>query len=77
MTAVSKKREYGDLVALGVLMAGTGYGFPGLWWCFTTPGDVEMITVAAAFVWGSIGVAIVLTYTAMLVFDFWKNRHEK
>jgi hypothetical protein len=55
------------VMLLGALMAFAGFVFPGWLWCLLTPGDVEMITLAAASLCGIVGLFLLLFGVILLI----------
>ncbi|MBK9202942.1 MAG: hypothetical protein IPL73_10995 [Candidatus Obscuribacter sp.] len=55
------------VILIGAIMAFLGFVFPGLYWCLNTPGDTEMISLAAALLFGLAGVIVALYGVAMAI----------
>lgn len=64
------------VILIGAIMAFLGFVFPGLYWCFNTPGDTEMISLSAALLFGLAGVIVALYGVAMVIGHTLASSHQ-
>lgn len=56
----NRNRTATVLVVIGLFFSFAGFVFPGLFWAFNTPGDVEMISLIFMSGIGLLGLVLVL-----------------